>query len=172
MTVFAALLRAVNVGGHGKLAMADLVRLCAEAGFADARTHIASGNVVFRSDADEAGVKQALEARLLAFTGAAIVVFVRDLGGLQRVLADNPFSDAPGNRVTATFLDADPPEGLDRLAAGRNDEEIAPGERVIYIHYPSGIGGSRLRLAPAQAGTARNMNTVARLAAMAGELAG
>ncbi len=51
MTTFVALLRAVNVGGTGKLAMRDLAALCRGAGFSDVRTYIASGNVVFTSDA-------------------------------------------------------------------------------------------------------------------------
>ena len=47
MTVYIALLRAVNVGGTGKLPMEQLVELCAGAGFTGARTYIASGNVIF-----------------------------------------------------------------------------------------------------------------------------
>jgi uncharacterized protein (DUF1697 family) len=54
MTAFVALLRAVNVGGTGKLVMRDLIHLCESAGFRHVRTYIASGNVVFESDLAEA----------------------------------------------------------------------------------------------------------------------
>ena len=50
MPVFIALLRAVNVGGTGKLPMGDLKRLCEKAGFRNVRTYIASGNVVAERD--------------------------------------------------------------------------------------------------------------------------
>jgi uncharacterized protein (DUF1697 family) len=56
MAAFVALLRAVNVGGTGKLAMTDLVKLCEKAGFKDVKTYIQSGNAVFESGASEARV--------------------------------------------------------------------------------------------------------------------
>ena len=62
MPVFVALLRAVNVGGTGKLPMGDLKGLCEKAGFRNVRTYIASGNVVAERDGGEAEAKAALEA--------------------------------------------------------------------------------------------------------------
>ena len=64
MTAFVALLRAVNVGGTGKLPMSELKEMCEALGFAGVRTYIASGNVVFESRKSEAAVKKALEASL------------------------------------------------------------------------------------------------------------
>ena len=63
MTTFIALLRAINVGGTGKLPMADLRSMCVEAGFAEVETYIASGNVVFKSSAKSAAAKAVLESR-------------------------------------------------------------------------------------------------------------
>jgi uncharacterized protein (DUF1697 family) len=48
------------------------------------------------------------------------------------------------------------------------DEQIALGRREIYVHYPRGQGTSRLIIPAAKAGTARNMNTVMKLAELAG----
>src|SRR5687768_12889845 len=76
-TPFVVLLRAINVGGTGKLAMADLVKLCEKAGFADAKTYIQSGNVVFRSSASEAHVKRVLEKAVAMQLGKAAGVLVR-----------------------------------------------------------------------------------------------
>jgi uncharacterized protein (DUF1697 family) len=66
MTRYVALLRAVNVGGTGKLPMSRLRALCKEGGFTRVQTYIASGNVVFESAAAAPKVKSELEARLLA----------------------------------------------------------------------------------------------------------
>jgi len=49
-------------------------------------------------------------------------------------------------------------------------ELVALGVREIYVFYADGVGESRLKIPCAKAGTGRNMNTVARLAAMAGAL--
>ena len=64
MTVYVALLRAINVGGTGRLPMAALKAMCEAAGFETVRTYIASGNVVFSADRSEPEVKAALEKRL------------------------------------------------------------------------------------------------------------
>ena len=77
MTAYIALLRAVNVGGTGKLPMADLKRIGEEAGFTKVRTYIASGNLLFESNFGEAAVKAALEARLEAYAGKRVGVLVR-----------------------------------------------------------------------------------------------
>lgn len=60
MKICFALLRAVNVGGTGILAMKDLKDLCIKAGFCDVQTYIASGNVMFRTDLAEADIKAVL----------------------------------------------------------------------------------------------------------------
>lgn len=170
MTAYIALLRAVNVGGTGKIAMSDLKALCAAAGFADVKTYIASGNVVFTSKASEQKVKAELEARLAKHAGAPIGVIVRTAGEMAAVAKANPFPKAPANTTVAIFLDAAPPADALAKAGGAQDEELRLGKREIYVHYPSGQGRSKLRIPAAKSGTARNMNTIARLAAMATEL--
>jgi uncharacterized protein (DUF1697 family) len=167
MSAFVALLRAVNVGGTGKLPMSELKTFCEEAGFANVKTFIASGNVVFTSRLSEAKVKAALEKRLHAYAGKPVGVMVRTAGEMADVVAANPFSDQPGNRVVAIFLDAAPPADAIGRAAGRKDEQLALGKREIYVFYGEGMGESRLRIPAAAAGTARNMNSVAKLAEMA-----
>jgi len=94
MTRYIALLRAVNVGGTGKLPMADLKSICEDAGFARVETYIASGNVVFESKAAPSKVKSELEARLLEYAGKPIGVMVRTAAEMRTVLKANPFPDA------------------------------------------------------------------------------
>lgn len=171
MAAFVALLRAVNVGGTGKLPMAELKAMCEELGFGKVRTFIASGNVVFTSGKSETAIKSALEKRLAAYAGKPVGVLVRSAAEMTQVSADNPFPKAAPNRTMAIFLDGAPPK--DSLAAvrGRKDEEIELGKREIYVHYGEGMAKSKLVIPAAKTGTARNMNTVATLAKMAAELA-
>ncbi|ODR93988.1 hypothetical protein AUC70_10370 [Methyloceanibacter stevinii] len=170
MTAFAALLRAVNVGGTGKLPMRDLVTMCERAGLSSPRTYIASGNVVFSSDAKEADVKAKLEEALQAYADKPVAVLVRTVDELSAILADNPFPGASSNKVMVLFLD-DAPNARDIDAvSGQKNEALHLGKREIYIHYPDGMGRSKLKVPAAAHGTARNMNTVAKLTSMAAEV--
>jgi uncharacterized protein (DUF1697 family) len=166
---FVALLRAVNVGGTGKLPMSDLKALCEEIGFTAVRTYIASGNVVFASRKSEAAIKSALEKRLATHAGKPLGVMVRNAADMAQVLADNPFPKLAPNRTMAIFLDRAPPKDALSGIRGRKDELIELGHREIYVHYGDGMGKSKLVIPAAKLGTARNMNTVAVLARMAGE---
>jgi uncharacterized protein (DUF1697 family) len=170
MGSFVALLRAVNVGGTGKLPMTDLKQMCEELGFGGVQTYIASGNVVFTSRKSEAAIKTALEERLEAYAQKPVGVLVRTAAEMMQVLADNPFPKLAPNRTMAVFLDRAPPADALAGVRGQKDEQIRLGRREIYIHYGEGMAKSKLIIPAAKAGTARNMNTVAALAKMAGEL--
>lgn len=163
MTTYAALLRAVNVGGTGKLPMSELRAMCESVGFSNVRTYIASGNVVFESKLSEKSVKAKLERALETYAGRPVGVLVRTGAELAVVLAKNPFSSAAPNRTVAIFLDAPPPADLLDSVSGQQTEEIALGTREIYVHYKDGIARSKLKIPAAGTGTARNMNTVAKL---------
>lgn len=164
MPVYVALLRAVNVGGTGKLPMSELRAMCEAAGFANARTYLASGNVVFAAAGREAAVKATLEKALEAYAGKPVGVMVRSGAEMAAIVTANPFPAAATNRTVAIFLDEPPPKDALAGVTGRADEEIALGTREIFAHYPSGMGRSKLKIPAAKAGTARNMNTVATLA--------
>lgn len=169
MTTYVALLRAVNVGGTGKLPMAELRRLVESTGAQAVRTYIASGNVVFTARGGAASVKRGLEAAVAAHAGRPVAVLLRSADEMQAVLDANPFPKAAPNRVVAIFLDEPPsPAALDAVRH-QDDEQVALGRREIYVHYVAGMAGSKLVIPAAAAGTARNLNTVAALARMAGE---
>jgi uncharacterized protein (DUF1697 family) len=170
MAAFVALLRAVNVGGTGKLPMTELKAMCEELGFGAVRTYIASGNVVFTSRKSESAIKAALEKRLHAYAGAPVGVLVRSAAEMAEVLAANPFAKMAPNRTVAIFLDKAPPATALADVRGQKTEEIKLGRREIYVHYGDGMGTSKLAIPAAKAGTARNMNTIATLAKMAAEL--
>ena len=166
MKTYIALLRAVNVGGTGKLPMAELRAMCEAAGFGRVRTYIASGNVLIDSTASEKQVKAKLETQLERYAGKPVGVLVRTSAELASVLAANPFPKAAPNRVVAIFLDQPPPADALAAVSGRNGEEIALGKREIYVHYGDGMADSRLKIPAARAGTARNINTIAKLVEM------
>jgi uncharacterized protein (DUF1697 family) len=167
MPTYIALLRAINVGGTGKLPMSELKAMCVAEGFADVQTYIASGNVVFSSKLAAARVKAALEKRLAAYAGQPVGVIIRSAEEMEAVLKANPFPKAPPNFTVAIFLDEPPP--ADTLAAikGQQDEEVRLGKREIYVAYGSGMGRSKLRIPAAAKGTARNINTIGKLAELA-----
>lgn len=170
VNAYVALLRAVNVGGTGKLAMAELKAMCEAAGFLSVRTYIASGNVVFQSPKTEVQVKAALEAALSTYAGKPVGVMVRTAADMASVLAHNPFSKMPGNRTLAYFLDARPSAEALETVTNQTSEQLRLGLREIYGYYPDGIGNSKLKIPAAKNGTARNMNTIAKLSQMAAHL--
>jgi uncharacterized protein (DUF1697 family) len=165
MTKFIALLRAVNVGGTGKLSMAGLKAICAGAGFDRIETYIASGNVVFESRGTASRVQSELESRLADHARRPIQVFVRTALELQEVLRGNPFPKAEP-RLTYVFFLGNKPRDVTANALRRVDEELRAGKREIYVHYPSGMGQSKLVIPAAKNGTARNMHTIDKLVAM------
>ncbi|MGL4405728.1 MAG: DUF1697 domain-containing protein [Notoacmeibacter sp.] len=165
-----ALIRAVNVGGTGKLPMTQLRAMATRAGFAKVSTYIASGNVVFETDMQEAAVVAVLGAQLKTYAGKPVGVLVRTAAEMAEVLAQNPFPNDPPNRTVAIFLPT--PTAPDVLDAVRNQtsEKIGLGLREVYIAYGETMGRSRLVIPAAEGGTARNINSVAELARLAGNL--
>ncbi len=167
-TVFVALLRAVNVGGTGKLSMKDLCDLCTKVGFADVRTYIQSGNVVFKTTLTADKVQVALERALAEHMAKPVDVIVRDLAELRRVLDRNPFAREDPAKVIVVFCATPLPKGFLDGVVAPGGEQVVPGRQEVYILYPDGMGRSKLKL-PKSTGiaTARNINTVTRLVSMA-----
>jgi len=167
MQTYLVLLRAVNVGGTGKLPMAELRSMAEAEGFENVRSYIQSGNLIFTSSDTSNAVKVALERRLENYAGKSVGVIMRTVRDMQDVLANNPFPHAAPNKVGVLFLN-DAPKLTDITnAKGRSDEEILLGRKEIFIHFPSGMGVSRLRMTAMSEGTMRNMNTVTQLVKLA-----
>lgn len=165
MTRYIALLRAVNVGGTGKLPMKDLADLCTGLGFRNVRTYIQSGNVVFDSATAGKSVRTRLEKALTARMGKRAEVIVRTGEELRAVLNENPFPHAEPAKVGILFLSDGTARELMPGVDAPGGEEVRPGTREIYIHFPDGMGRSKLKI-PGANGTMRNINTLGKLAAM------
>ena len=166
MSAYVALLRAMNVAGTGKLPMTELKRIGEECGFKDVRTFIASGNLLFTSDLAEAEVQARIAAKLEGYFGKPVAVFVRTAAELAATAAANPFDDDKPSRVMAHFIAEEPEAAMLAEARDIAGERMALGPRAIIVSYGEGIGKTRLKLPAVKHGTARNMNSVAKMAAM------
>jgi uncharacterized protein (DUF1697 family) len=123
--------------------------------------------VVFRSGDSADKVRSILERRLEDFSGQHFDVLVRSAREVADLLAANPYPDQPGNKVAVMFLDRKPPADLSGISKGVADEKFEPAAQEIFIHYPEGLGQSKLVFDGLGISTTRNMNTVAKLAKMA-----
>jgi uncharacterized protein (DUF1697 family) len=171
MTAYVALLRSVNLLGNSRLKMSDLRAVADEIGLESPRTFIASGNLLFTSDKPEEELRLTLEQRVAAHMGREVRVIVRTADEMEAALRANPFPEFAANNTLVFFMNEPPPADLLATVRNREDERIAAGVREVYVAYgEKGIGRSRLRIPAAGAGTARNMNTVARLAELAREM--
>jgi uncharacterized protein (DUF1697 family) len=182
MQTYVALLRAVNVGGTGKLAMADFRAVMKKLGYQNIETYIQSGNAVFDAKKPAAAVAKELAAALEKHTGAPVGVILRTHEELGRVIKGNPFAAeaaADGARVHVAFLAGQAlptaKAALDAIVAkypARRDRYHLAGD-ALYFHFPDGAGetkftGKGLDKAIGVIGTGRNWNTVLKLHAMSG----
>jgi uncharacterized protein (DUF1697 family) len=177
MPHYVALLRSVNVAGHGRLSMVDLKASFLTLGYTDVSTYIQTGNVVFRSPVKSVpALTTAIEGQLATDFGRAPAVILRTVPDLARVLQSSPYpkTGADPARHHVTFL-ADKPS-KERLAAfdppqsGRDELSIVGQE--VYVHTPDGYAGSKLTGAMLERrlgvlSTTRNWNTVTKLHALA-----
>ncbi len=180
MTIQIALLRGVNVGGHNAVAMSELRDLLTQLGFESARSLLQSGNLVFRGDSrTDADLERLLEAEADKRLGLHADFLIRSAKEWREVVARNPFRKEaerdPSHLVVMFLKSAAKAKDVKAVqAAIAGSEIIRADRRHLYIVYPDGIGRSRLTNALLEKklgirGTARNWNTVLKLAAMADE---
>jgi uncharacterized protein (DUF1697 family) len=172
-----ALLRAVNLGAHNKVGMAELRALLADLGFKDAQSLLQSGNLVFAAAKPAAEVEALLERETKRRLGLDTDFFVRTAKDWQGIVAGNPFpAEAkadPGHLVVVCLKDAPAAKAVAALqaaAASKGREQVRASGRTAYVTYPDGIGRSKLTAQLIERhlgspGTARNWNTVLKLAA-------
>jgi uncharacterized protein (DUF1697 family) len=175
MPMHVALLRAVNVGGRS-LAMADLRKVAEGLGYGGVKTLLQSGNMIFDAKAKADALEKTLEAALKKAVGLEADFMIRTAKELEAVIAANPF---PGEaksdpaHLVVMFLkgraDAKAVDAVREAVKGR--EVVRHNGRELYITYPDGIGTSKLTGAIIEKklgirGTARNWNTVTKLAAL------
>ncbi|WP_176086815.1 DUF1697 domain-containing protein [Martelella sp. HB161492] len=171
MTAFIALLRAVNVGGRGKLAATDLKAACEAAGFSGVRTYIQSGNAVFATQLQEDAARSRLKQALRAMTGQDFELFLRAHAELRQMLAAAPPGGDPARSIIYVFQ-APPDHAMLETMVAPDGETVSITGRAIHVYYPTGTGRSRLKLKGLNEGTGRNLNTLRKLSVMAAECEG
>jgi uncharacterized protein (DUF1697 family) len=182
-----ALLRGINLGGHNKVAMADLREIMTSLGHTDVATYIQSGNVVFSTaETDTVALGTAIEKAVEERTGVRSRVLVLSRADLAQIARDNPYPDEPNLRaVHVVFLPgAAAPEMIASVAEAQ-DQVAQKGSRdtaqyvgqALFLHTPDGFGRSELAtlltragrpMSVRGAGTARNVATVRKLLDMCG----
>jgi uncharacterized protein (DUF1697 family) len=177
VTSFIALLRGVNVGGHNTIAMAELRSIAGHMGLEEPQTLLQSGNLVFRSKPQpSAKLEQLLERELKKQLSLDVSFMVRTAAEWDALIARNPYTEAarrdPGRLVVMCFKEPPDPKAVKILQGAITGREtfIAAGKQA-YIVYPDGQGRSKFTLALIESklgtrGTARNWNTVLKLAAL------
>lgn len=175
MTRYVALLRAVNLGSHKKIAMPALRDLLSGMGYSDAATYLQSGNAVFTADEPDASrVAADLEERLAAELGLSTEVILRTAGELRGVIDRNPMEVGDPAKYNVWFLLEPPaPNWLDGLdVASFAPEEMRADRLEIYLNLPNGTGRAKLPVALGRRlrvpATMRNWRTVTALMSLAG----
>jgi uncharacterized protein (DUF1697 family) len=174
MPTVISMLRGVNLGRSRRIRMDDLRALYESLKLRDVRTHLQSGNVVFRTPhRDLSGLTRRLEREIERKFGFHSDVIVRTVSEMKEVVARNPFAHRRGidpSRLLVTFLAGDPGEkAREAVRRIRTDpEELHIEGRELYIYFPNGMGRSNLPGAAIEKaldtpGTARNWNSVTKL---------
>lgn len=174
MTVWIAFLRGINVGGNKPIKMADLRKVAEGLGLDGVQTVLQSGNLLFTADeSDPAPLAARLEEAIEAEWGFHSEVIPRTAAELRDAIARNPFAgrdDVDPRRLLIMFLTGAPggDAAADLAALDTDGEEMVLDGTELYLHYPDGIGrskltGARLERSLGTNGTARNLNTLTRV---------
>jgi uncharacterized protein (DUF1697 family) len=182
MPVVIAMLRAVNVGGHNKLKMEELLALCKTLKFRDACTFIQSGNVIFKTaETDMAALAKRLQNAIERKFGFRPEVVLRTHAEIKETIERNPFAkrrEVEPNRLLITFLTGEPDAAArEKVAKIKTEpEELRMERREVYIYFPNGMARPKVSWATIEralqlTGTGRNLNSVTKMLEIAEKLA-
>jgi uncharacterized protein (DUF1697 family) len=176
MKTYVALFRGINVGGHNRLPMKDLVAALGKAGAQDVETYVQSGNAVFRSEETDASLlSHRIGAAIKEGHGFEPRVLLLASEEVESAVRSNPFPAAESEPKTLdVYFLASSPESpdLDALERMKGDRErFVLEDGIFYLHAPDGVGRSRVaanaeRLLGVPV-TARNWRTVRKVMEMA-----
>jgi uncharacterized protein (DUF1697 family) len=180
MQTYLAFPRAINVGGHAKIAMGDLRDFLTVLGFIGAKTLLQSGNLAFGSEREIPDLAELLAREAKSRLGLETDFLTRTQAEWQALIAANPFpaeAKQDPSHLLVVLLDRVPTNAaIDALkAAIKGSELVTCVGREAYVVYPDGIARSRLTLAVIEKmlgrrGTGRNWNTVLKLADLAASI--
>jgi len=172
LKTYIILLRAINVGGHRKIKMADLKQLLLNSGHKNVQTYIQSGNVICESEKEKSQIKQHIESLILENYGFEVTTFVLTPTDLQAIIENNPYvkQQAPIEKLYCTFLENQPdPESKEILLGFKTqDEEFIFDRSLLYFCYHKGYGKAKVSNPFVEKklkiqGTSRNWKTMRKL---------
>jgi uncharacterized protein (DUF1697 family) len=178
MPTYVAMLRGINVSGHNIIKMERLRAAFEDLGYAQVRTYVQSGNVIFETDASPAGLAAKIEKQILGEFGFEVPVLTKSAAEMKDIVKCNPFVKDPAvdrAKLHVTFLSDDPPHNavraLEPLAAG--GEQVRVAGRAVYLYCPNGYGKTKLTNTAIEKklscrATTRNWATTNKLLEMAG----
>lgn len=172
MIRWVALLRGVNVGGGNRVPMADLRSLCRSLGWQNVESYIASGNLVFDAAGPASELATDLRRGLQKSFDVDVPILVLDQQDFQDRFSTCPFPPDAGKEVHGFFCQH-PPQ-LDSEMANvliEDTEALDVADRMVWMHAPDGFARSALaskidKVILGTDFTARNLNTIQRLAEM------
>lgn len=178
MTIYLALLRGINVGGHKIIKMADLKQLLETMGLSKVKTYIQSGNVLFESNEEADELSHRIEQQINSKFGFEVPVILRTSQDWNQIIDNCPYSVETlleGESVHLTLLSEIPSqEALDRLTKFQSDlEQYHVQGKEIYLFFRHSFRDSKLPLQIQKLGvsaTIRNWKTTMKLATMAKEI--
>ncbi len=181
MSIYIALLRGINVGAKHRMSMAELTQTLHEAGFANVRTYIQSGNVLFESDGEEAELCERMEQAIFKRFGFSVPVILRTSRELQAIVDHCPFTAEEVQAAEAAsgveslhvcmFLSEPDPVAVEKLKAiPSGGDRFTVCGRDMYLLVQNGVHNSKLAAQVSKSKTsvtARNFKTMRHLALMA-----
>lgn len=178
MTIYIALFRGINVGGHNIIKMAELRNLFKKMELRNVKTYIQSGNVVFESEEEEKALQNRLELEVEKAFGFLVSIILRTNIQLDEIIQHCPFpidNLSEGESVHVAFLEDVPTqEGIDRFRQFENeDEQFHLIGKEIYLFFRKSIRDSKLATQLQRLGvqaTVRNWRTTVKLDSMAKEM--
>jgi uncharacterized protein (DUF1697 family) len=179
VTTWVTLLRAVNLGPHGRLVMAEFRAFLTGLGFEGVRTVVQTGNAVFDAPGEGGALEKRMEAEAEKQLGLKTAFIVRTADEWRKLVAANPYprqaADDPAHTVLMALRSEPAAGGLETLRQAIKGPEIVElVGRDAHLHYPVDIGHSKVTSALVErklgvTGTARNWNTVLKIAALLGD---
>ena len=171
MPVYVALLRGINLGGHKKIKMDELRASLAAMGFAEVKTYIQSGNVVFKAaKISDKALSRKIEASILSNFGHSVSVIIRTAEEIQQVISNNPFLKEPDvdpTKLHVMFLSEPPAQSavkeLETFVL--KPDQFRSLNKELYFYLPNGVAESAVMKKPidrvlAIPTTMRNWRTV------------
>ena len=181
MPVVISMLRGINLMRNKRIKMDALCAIYKSARLEDPRSHVQSGNVIFRTkESNLASLGSKIQGAIERKAGFRCEVILRTPDELRRAIVNNPFCgrrNLDPSKLLVTFfggnLNAEARAKI--LALEANPEELHLVGRELYIYFPKGIGQSKLPWSSLEkkigiANTARNWNTVTKMLAIAEEM--